>query len=401
MELVLNVAPYSGFVYPNEVLIPWGILIVVYPYITGLVAGAFIVSSLYHVFKMQALKPVARLSLVTALAFMFFVPLPLLAHLEQPQRAFNIMLTPNPTSAMAVFGYIASFYLMVLALEVWFSFRGNLVTRGREARGASRLLFRLVTLGSDDLSPNAMVWDRKWITALAVIGIPAACGLHGYVGFIFGSLKARDWWASPLTPIIFLSSAVVSGVALVILLYLVITKVRGAVVDMACLRTLVQTLWGFLIVDLVFEMLELLQLLYLGREGIETIMRLMFDNLGISLWLLQVLMGSLVPLIWLTVLATCKVSPKWLWHGALTCATLILVGIFAMRWNVVIGGQELSKTLSGLLHYSAPIMGRDGILMSAALLVGPFVLLWVFARFLPLWEGEAWQLESPEAGNRR
>ena len=46
-----------------------------------------------------------------------------------------------------------------------------------------------------------MRYDRKWIFALAVIGIPGAHGLHGYVGFMFGSLKSREWWSSDLMPV--------------------------------------------------------------------------------------------------------------------------------------------------------------------------------------------------------
>ena len=63
----------------------------VYPYLTGLVAGAFTVSSLYQVFGMQRFKPVAQLALLTSLCFMIFVPMPLLLHLGHPERAFNTM----------------------------------------------------------------------------------------------------------------------------------------------------------------------------------------------------------------------------------------------------------------------------------------------------------------------
>ena len=87
---------------PNETVIPWTILIVVYPYMTGLVAGAFTVSSMYHVFGIQKYKPVARFALLTALCFMLFVPAPLLLHLGHPERAFNAMITPHLTSAFAM-----------------------------------------------------------------------------------------------------------------------------------------------------------------------------------------------------------------------------------------------------------------------------------------------------------
>ncbi len=94
----------QGFIYPNEAHVLWSLMIVLYPYITGLVAGAFIVSSLYHVFGDKDLKPVANMALVAALCFIFFCMTPLLFHLGKPFRCFNIMFTPNLQSAMSAFG---------------------------------------------------------------------------------------------------------------------------------------------------------------------------------------------------------------------------------------------------------------------------------------------------------
>ncbi len=86
----------ANFVFPNDLHVHWSMMIALYPYITGIVAGAFIVSSLYHVFKVEALKPISRFSLLFALAFLAFATLPLLMHLGRPERNFNIMLTPQP-----------------------------------------------------------------------------------------------------------------------------------------------------------------------------------------------------------------------------------------------------------------------------------------------------------------
>ena len=72
----MEIAPFTGYVYPNEGVIQWSVLIVIYPYLTGFVAGAFTVSSFYHVFGMQRFKPVARLALLTSLCVMVFVPVP-------------------------------------------------------------------------------------------------------------------------------------------------------------------------------------------------------------------------------------------------------------------------------------------------------------------------------------
>src|SRR5512136_3445951 len=118
----------EGFMYPNEIELQWSILIVIYPYITGLVAGAFILASLVRVFNVKEIQPTYRLSLLTALAFLLVAPLPLLAHLGHPERAFEIFLTPHLQSAMAMFGFVYAWYLsVVLLLEIWFDYRGDMV----------------------------------------------------------------------------------------------------------------------------------------------------------------------------------------------------------------------------------------------------------------------------------
>src|SRR5450756_825242 len=169
---IQNIAPFSGYVYPNETVIPWTVLIVIYPYLTGLVAGAFTVSSLYQVFGMQRFKPVAHFALLTSLCCMLIVPVPLLLHLGHPERAFNAMITPHMSSAFAIFGFAAVGYTILLLLENWFVFRPYIVEQAQKRKGVSGLFYRVLTLGSYDLSEAAMRADRKWIFALAVIGIP-------------------------------------------------------------------------------------------------------------------------------------------------------------------------------------------------------------------------------------
>ncbi len=133
---------------PNEIEIHWSILIVVYPYITGLVAGAFILASLVKVFNVKEVQPTYRLSLLTALAFLLVAPLPLLLHLGRPERFYEILLTPNLTSAMAMFGFVYAWYLMgVLLLEIWFEFRRDLVrARPADARAAAMGVSRAVAV---------------------------------------------------------------------------------------------------------------------------------------------------------------------------------------------------------------------------------------------------------------
>ena len=144
---------FEGYVYPNEATAHplWGFLIVLYPYITGLVAGAFIMASLVRVFKVKALEPVYRLSLLTALAFLLCAPLPLLFHLGHPERCYEVMMTPHLTSPMAIFGFIYAWYLMaVLLLELWFDYRLDLVQWSNTTAGFKGILYRAFTVGVTD-----------------------------------------------------------------------------------------------------------------------------------------------------------------------------------------------------------------------------------------------------------
>ena len=377
MDSIIHFAPYTGWVYPNETVFEWSVLIAVYPYLTGLVAGAFTVSSLYQVFGFERLKPVAHMALLTSLSFMFFVPVPLLIHLGHPERAFNSTITPHLSSAMAMFGFFASFYVALLLLEGWFAYRPFIVQQAQIKTGLLGRFYRLLTLGSYDVSDHAMRYDKKWIFALAVIGIPAAHGLHGYVGFMYGSLKAREWWSSDLMPVIFLFSAIISGVSLLAVLYVVSCKMRKIPVDLACLKGLAYTIWSFIMVALVLEALEFANIAYKGREGVDMIMQYVTGPLLMPYFILQFAVGAITPLLWLSYMIWRGTTGRALIVGVTVCACLVLFSVFMMRWNVVIGGQEISKTGKGLLSYHLPLLGKEGGLVAVLLTLAPLGVLYI------------------------
>jgi len=389
VESIIHFSPYTGWVYPNETVFEWSVLIAVYPYLTGLVAGAFTVSSLYQVFGFKRLKPVAHMALLTSLSFMIFVPTPLLLHLGHPERAFNSTITPHLTSAMAMFGFFASFYVALLILEGWFAYRPFIVDQAQKRIGLPGKFYGLLTLGSHDVSEHAMHYDRKWIFALAVIGIPAAHGLHGYVGFMYGSLKAREWWSSDLMPVIFLFSAIISGVSLLAVLYVVSCKLRKIPVDLACLKGLAYTIWAFIMVALVLEGLEFANIVYKGREGVDMIMQYVTGPLLIPYFILQFAVGAITPLLWLSYMIWRGTTGRALVVGVTVCACLVLFSVFMMRWNVVIGGQEISKTGKGLLSYHMTFWGKEGALMAILLTMAPLGLLYVLTRLFPPWADDA------------
>lgn len=387
----------TGFIYPNEVELHWSLLIVIYPYVTGLVAGAFILASLEKVFNVKEVEPTYRLALLTALAFLLVAPLPLQAHLGHPERGFEIFMTPHFKSAMAMFGFVYAWYLMVvLLLEIWFEYRADIVRWSRTAKGIRKLALNVISLGSRDLSEEAVKFDKKAVHLITLIGIPSAFLLHGYVGFIFGSVKANPWWSSVLMPIVFLFSAIVSGIAMVLLLYYVSTLLRGKAPEMRCLDKLASFLLYALIVDVSLEMLDFIHRLYESEESIKILSELIFSRLFISLAVVQLLIGTVGPLALLAVARFGKLPEELKRIGYFIAGLLVQVGIFSVRWNVVIGGQLFSKSLRGLTAYKMELTGIEGLFVGIGLLVLPFVILYVLVKLLPPWE-DARPSETPAA----
>lgn len=383
-----NMDQISGYIYPNEVELHWGLLVVIYPYVTGLVAGAFILASLAKVFKVKEILPTYRLALLTALAFLIVAPLPLLAHLGHPERSFEIFLTPHLKSAMAMFGFVYLWYLMlVLNLEIWFEYRADLVRWSQNEKGLMKLIHWVFSLGSRNLSDSAIAFDRKAVHAITVIGIPSAFLLHGYVGFIFGSVKANPWWSSVLMPIVFLFSAIVSGIALVLILYYVTSMFRKQTPRMDCLDKLASFLLYALLIDLSLEILDFVHRLYESEESITILAQLVFKKLFISLTITQLLLGTIFPVILLTVARFIMKLPDEM-KRLIYCvaAVLVQVGIFSTRWNVVVGGQLFSKSLRGFTFYKLELGGLEGLFTGLGLLILPFVVLYILVKLLPPWD---------------
>lgn len=379
----------QGFSFPNDIHILWSLMIVMYPYVTGLVAGAFIVSSLYHVFARQELRPIARLSLVASFAFLLFATLPLLIHIGRPERALNIVFTPNFSSAMAAFGFIYTAYLILVLFEIWLVYRKEIIMRARSSRGLKRWFYACLALGVYDISEDALGTDRRWVVTIAAIGIPMACLLHGYVGFMFGAVKANPWWSTPLMPIIFLFSAVVSGIAVLIILYQILMKLGGERINGECIQSLCRWLWLFAIITVTLELLEIITLAYERGEEWKVIGPLLSNQLAFSFIGVQMVFGALISIILLGIIVLMKsyLTDPLRNTLAFIASLILLIQVFAMRWNVVIGGQIFSKSLRGFrAGYTPGVFEKEGILVAVILLILPFVFIAVFNRILPLFE---------------
>jgi Ni/Fe-hydrogenase subunit HybB-like protein len=391
----------TGYIYPNEVELHWSILVVVYPYLTGLVAGAFILASLERVFNVKEVQPTYRLALLTALAFLIVAPLPLQLHLGHPERSFEIFLTPHLESAMAMFGFVYAWYLtVVLLLEIWFDYRKDLIVWSKTEQGWCKYVHKVLTLGTTDISKKAVTFDYNVGKAITIIGIPSAFLLHGYVGFLFGSIKANPWWSSVLIPVVFLFSAIVSGIALMMVIYMVSCMLRWKPVDMACLDKLGMFLFYALILDFSLEILDFIHRLYEAEESIHILSQLVSSKLFLSRVVIQLLMGTVLPLVALGLFCPVlrrtgliQIPDELRRVVYFAVVMLIQLGIFSTRWNVVIGGQLFSKSLRGLTVYKMQLLGLEGVLTAIGLLILPFIILWVLIKILPPWPESEVHLE--------
>jgi len=407
------------FVYPNE-YIYWSIQIVMYPFMTGLVAGAFVLSALYHVFGISQLKEMARFALVFSFALLFVAPMPLMLHLQFPERGVNVLMTPHFTSAIAAFGIVIMTYGCIVASELWFLYRKHFITvvlmlhqqqNKTMIERSKYVLFKALTLGTNDVSEGALHRDEKAVQILAGVGIPVACFLHGYAGFIFGSVKANALWMTPLMPVIFIMSAGVSGIALCMLTYIITMEIRKflsrrrkekklswqtRILSVDELRGIefneMQITSKYLLIFLIFSIsLELLDLIFRGYTAVKSwdvLRSVIYGKDFVSIFILQYGIGNLIPLILFSL-------PRITIQRAVIGCFLVLLGVFMMRWNVVIGGQAFSLSFAGYMHYDIPIMPHDvetfkeGLFGALTVMAMPFILFWLISKIFPVFaEGE-------------
>ena len=256
----------------------------------------------------------------------------------------------------------------------------------RASRGLKRWFYGLLTLGSDNISPEALRIDDRVGRIVTIIGIPSAFLLHGYVGFIFGSIKANPWWSTPMMPIVFLFSAIVSGIAMVMLLYIVLSWWRRVAIDMLCVDTVARYLFYAFLVDFSLEMIDLIHRIYEADESFRALDFMVHTQLYVSQIVLQILGGTLLPIGLLALTQVVRLTPRVRVGLYATAGVLTLIGIFAMRWNVVIGGQLFSKSFLGYTTYKLAFATREGLLPAIALMLLPFGILAVLLRIFPPWD---------------
>jgi Ni/Fe-hydrogenase subunit HybB-like protein len=198
-------------------------------------------------------------------------------------------------------------------------------------------------------------------------------------------VKANPWWSSPLMPVVFIFSAMVSGIAAVMLLYMAVTKLRHQRIDVRCVDTIAMYLFYIFIIDFSLEMLDLIHRVYEADESFRSLNFMVHTRLYISHVVIQIFLGTITPLILLFITQVVHLKEIVRKRIYVISGCLALIGIFAMRWNVVIGGQLFSKSFLGYTTYKVGLVTREGLLVAIGLTILPLLFLWVLVKLLPPW----------------
>ncbi len=371
--------------------VAWSLAIPQYFFMTGVSAAAFLVSSLTYAFGDRRFKPIAGLALIVALTVLLVAPLNLVADLGQPGRFYELTFALHSTAPMSWGVYLLTTYPALILAELLLAFRAPLVERANATSGALGRVYRVLAFGKTSVSSEERERLHGLSRRLALLGIPWAIAVHGYTGYILGVMKARPLWHTALMPIVFLVSAMVSGVAFMILVTAVFQRFETARrrADPALLELLAKLLAGFIVVDLLLRAFWwTIQWLY-GTAVYAPVVRHLFVESFWSAVVVETVLGLGVPLV-------VALVPRWRRGWPLLAASVLaVVGVWVFRWDTVIGGQLVPKIGAGFYAYAPPLWGGEGVAQVAANW-GLWMFLFLAATSLLPWQREAGEREPSE-----
>ncbi|MHB8232357.1 MAG: NrfD/PsrC family molybdoenzyme membrane anchor subunit [bacterium] len=378
----------------------WGLPIVIYPFLSGLLAGSFVVGALYHLFHVEKLKPVSQLSLIASFAMLLIAAIAPLADALQPSRAiWELYLRDHfPYSPLGMFIIIWTIFAITFVFELYYLFREKNIKKMYEDKGIRGKVSKILTLGSTDLSKESIARDHKALWLISILGIILSILFHGYVGFLFGAIKARALWSDPVIPPMFIASAVVSGIAFVGLLYIVGFGLfsNKNKVEPDTLGVLNKSLVYAIFADLFFDLIEWLYSVreYNSKDVYDAWHAVYSYAAHGPLWfnyhVLQIGLGLIIPAF--LFLFFKKVRRSLLW--TLILDFIVTVSVFEMRFNTVIGAQLPVKIGQGLVNLHIPFWGYDGYLTGIGLFGLGLVIIFVLGYFLG-WEHDPEELSVP------
>ncbi len=337
--------------------VQWSVAVPQYFFFTGVSAAAFLLSSLTYVFGNKQYESIAGLALIMAFTVLLAAPLNLIADLAQPGRFYSLFFRVHSTSPMSWGVFLLTFYPILISLEMLFVFRAGFARKARTSSGIPKAIYTFLALGNTDITPSSIERDHRMGRVLGTIGIPAALAVHGYTGYILGVVKARPLWHTSLMPLIFLISAMVSGIALMILVTAIMVRDERGKIPWNLMdslgKLLVWSIVGDLLLRLLWYSIGYAYSFKIFQEALPFVFKRHFTEAVV----LELGIGLFFPLVVSLFGPLRRIRPLFLF-----ASFVAICGVWLFRWDTVIGGQELPKISAGIPHYFPSFWGATGIM---------------------------------------
>ncbi len=361
--------------------VDWSLAISQYFFFTGVSAAAFLISALTYVFGNEHYRTIAKLSLIVAFTMLAAAPLNLIADLSQQGRFYSLLYHTHSTSPMSWGGFLLPTFTLLIALEGIFVFRAEFANKAQQSSGWKQQLYAWLALGKKEVTPQTEKRDKKWRYVLGVLGLFFAFGVEVYTGYILGVVRARPLWHTPLMPIIFLLSAMVSGLAFMLLLTWLMVRDEGGRVPWQLINRLAVLLGWTIVTELIIRLFWYSIGYFYSYGSYQDVIQFLFREHFVDTVILEILVALMIPAVIMLVPALRRIRPLVILASLVTVA-----GVWFFRWNLVIGGQEIPKTTAGFYHYNPEFWGSKGVMQVVSNWAFWLFLFIIFTWFLP-WHG--------------
>jgi molybdopterin-containing oxidoreductase family membrane subunit len=371
LVVALAVGAYATWIKTTEGLgvsaltdiVSWGLYVSMYIYFIGLSAGAFLLSSVIYVFGVKRFEPIGKHALLLAILCLVVALILIDIDLGNPDRMINLMIWRNPTSVLSWEAQLFQVYLAILIVELWLLMRPDFVRSAPQS-----VFYRILTLGSSNVSEQAVARDKRIVRTLGAIGIPVALGVHGGLGAIFAVAEARPFWFSPLVPVVFVVSALASGTALLAFLLVLNNRFGSSPIDGEIVSGLGRMALWFLFADVFLVFWEYLVGFYsTNPQHSEPVRLILFGPFAWVFWGFQIGLGTVIPI---AILAHPRLRLRAGWVGI--GSFFLAAGILAVRFNIVIPPMSI-PVLEGL-HPEALAVVYFPTLLEWLSVMGPVAL---------------------------
>jgi dimethyl sulfoxide reductase membrane subunit len=329
LVVIMGFGAYAwlGYQFPTGLIVTgmrnvvaWGLYIVVFIFFIGLSAGGLIISSSSHVFGVERWKPIARLATLMAFVCVAVAAATIIADLGRPDRMFNLFMTPQVLSPFVWDLTVVMSYMVISIVDLWFMCRADLAKRNS-----------FLAFGMKDVSDKAIARDHNIVKVISFVALPTAIMLHSVTAWIFGLQTARPWWNTAILAPVFLASAMVSGLALLIATALIAMRRKLLELDISVLYEIGKLLAVVLLVDFFLKSAELLTMYWPHSDEELARLSLITNGPFTPLFFIEWIIGGFIPLAILAYPRTRKTVT-----GLLVASILLIVGVFAYRIELIL-----------------------------------------------------------------